>query len=764
MPQTYARTAMRRSCALTIAIATGLCCLFIRGGQHSSVFGVAGVSAAVFKKHHHRHLGKHQASATAEIVDKASDAAFSGSNNRGRKEKKERRHHGDKANKKKMSLNEYYYYAQVKKHEWHPLVDKLFPCWIAPAVCNPHLDKSVLLSTIAAAKMNEDIWFIGGWALSLVGFVIFGIGVWISKIIDGDNNVLKGASGTTRKEGDSVGQYHQTFDAQSMEYGDEDDDSSNNIEGDGDIESPGKQGDECSRKRCTAQPTLFSKRCRMRKKDGEPGSQHHTGDSESVGNGPILDANEMEFLSKMPLTQAKDRQARLRFIDSNKYNEKDNNDDPYQPKLKQISYHLKVGPNATSVRAIIQRISGNIMTYWTDTSLVFARPLLSFKCFIAFLLFIELNDIMAPAQSMLATPEVVSLIRAYPKKQKYVKPYVEWFMPGMIYEDIDGGVSVDAWVRKLEVLRCILLVSWFAFLLLPKKFPLANGASYAAGSIIYVYLGVIGLMYDLRHTVQGCMLFILAAIPTIPFLETSRRANHWLRKFLYIGVLVPIYLFSGISKFRYLGIIPNLTGLWLWSHFRKNQLHRAAFKSLFSFIGRHHWVMAIFSWGNILIEIVLPMQVMLYNEAQLVQWAFHAIAIMFHVTIFLLLGPNFARYCLMHLYAVDIPAYVSCFSTNDQRVRIYRPNKMDWGRIGYAIVILFAWWYVQVNSDVMHLTGQENWKTRINPYWPFPEFSMFAKPKDNVNFYIAFVLSVLSFATLAIDMMRNRSLRFGCTH
>ena len=177
---------------------------------------------------------------------------------------------------------------------------------------------------------------------------------------------------------------------------------------------------------------------------------------------------------------------------------------------------------------------------------------------------------------------------------------------------------------------------------------------------------------------------------------------------------------------------------------------------------------------------------MLFNENIFVQWAFHFVAIMFHVTIFLLLGPNFTRYCLMHLYAVDIPAYLSCFSTRDRPVTVSRPNKKDWGRIVYSIIIMLAWWYVQLNSDVMHLTGQQNWKTRINsceyyriilfslqhfisdfrltfdPHfplslftdWPIPELSMFAKPKDSANIYIAFIFSVLSFFTLAIVMIR----------
>ena len=121
-----------------------------------------------------------------------------------------------------------------------------------------------------------------------------------------------------------------------------------------------------------------------------------------------------------------------------------------------------------------------------------------------------------------------------------------------------------------------MLIGLFLFLLLHTLIVLPT-----------VYLGVIGLMYDLAHSTQGGMLFILSAIPAVPFLETSRRANHWLRKFLYVGIWVPLYLFSGISKFRYLGIIPNMTGSWLWGDFGHGKLHRAVWKSMYTFIGDH---------------------------------------------------------------------------------------------------------------------------------------------------------------------------------
>ena len=475
---------------------------------------------ALFVQHQHqhqqRHLGnkdaeeklsakkkehgmKKHASAAAEIVDEAADAALSGKD----KKKKDHHHRDEKKDKMQRPVDQMSHKAHVKEHEWQPLADKLFTCRMTPAVCSPDILKRLRLALLAAAKMHENIWLIGGWALSMVGFVIFGLGVWISKVVDGDDNVLNGASGggSAGKEGTGADQDYQPVNTQSIE---DDDDGAEHVGGWGDIESPSKRGNGVSRNHAlipmsgiecyTAKFALFWNRRIARKEGGGPGSQRRPKRSKSsvvVGSGTTtctssehFDENEMTFLPGMVSPQAKDGQTRHRTV--NIYDDDDDDeDDPSPSKLKRTPYHLEVGPNATSIKAIIQHIPDNIMTYWTNTSLIFVRPLLSFKCFLAFLLFIELNEIMAPEQSMLATPEVVSLIRAYPKKHVYVNPYVEWIMPGLISEDVDGGASVNAWVWRLEVLRSVLLISWFAFLLFPKKFLMANGVSYAIGAIIY---------------------------------------------------------------------------------------------------------------------------------------------------------------------------------------------------------------------------------------------------------------------------------------
>mmetsp|Transcript_24746 Transcript_24746/g.54740 ORF Transcript_24746/g.54740 Transcript_24746/m.54740 type:complete len:878 (-) Transcript_24746:146-2779(-) len=743
-----------------------------------------------------KHKNKNKNKVVGNIADAATTPKDSNNNNNNKK-------HKDKHKDKNQSpADSFSSQSKAYEQQWQVYADQLFTCRHAPAVCNPDILKRLHYALLAAAKMHHDIWFVGGWILSMIGFVMLAAGIAISWYVDGSDGLGRrgtghgsGATGSAGGGGKAAEQVdYQPISLQGTDDDDDDDDPSDEND-DVDVESPTK--DKVSRNhvllpqsgmaRYSAQFALFWNR-RIARKDGGVGAgaggtgsagRRHGGGRRSKrskktntaatkGGSEHFDDNEMTFLppSTTPSKSASGNGGNAHFAtttpaagnsymyDSDSDGEEDD-DDTSPSKLKRSPYHLEYGPNATSLSAIVKRIPSNLMQYWTNTTLYFVQPLLSFKIFLAFLLFVELNEIMAPEQSMLATPEVVKLIRTYPKHHEYVNPYVQWIMPGLVSEDVDGGQSVEGWVRTLEVIRFVLISSWFAFLLCPKKYlKVVGGSCYGVGAVLYVYLGVIGLMYDLAHSTQGGMLFILSAIPAVPFLETSHRANHWLRKFLYVGIWVPLYLFSGISKFRYLGIIPNMTGSWLWGDFGHGKLHRAVWKSLYTYIGSHKFVMFIFSWGNILLEIILPMVLLFYNEIRLVQWLFHFVAIMFHVTIFLLLGPNFTRYCLMHLYAVDILSYFPRFANGTRRSTVSSPTKLDWGLVIYTVLILMAWWYVQFQSDIMHLIGMQDWKTRINSYWPIPELSMFAKPKDSANVYIAFVFTLLSFVCLVLEMVR----------
>jgi hypothetical protein len=218
-----------------------------------------------------------------------------------------------------------------------------------------------------------------------------------------------------------------------------------------------------------------------------------------------------------------------------------------------------------------------------------------------------------------------------------------------------------------------------------------------------------------------------------------------------------IAFIAGISKLRYCGIIPNLTGSWLEKQFRESSaMKRVVLKTMFQFVAKHAWMRFVFSWGNIVVEIILPAAIMVFTECWQLQLAFHGMEILFHLSIFLLLGPNFSRYCLMHVLALNPLGYVKIFAKHDIQQRPMLPvQRWDWMRVIYAIVILMGWWGVQFMSDILHILGIVSWNIKVNPYFPFPELSMFAVPVDSAStqFRIAFLCTALSFITLMVNMI-----------
>jgi hypothetical protein len=203
--------------------------------------------------------------------------------------------------------------------------------------------------------------------------------------------------------------------------------------------------------------------------------------------------------------------------------------------------------------------------------------------------------------------------------------------------------------------------------------------------------------------------------------------------------------------------MSNLTGSWMEKHFVDSLKHRAILKTMFTFIGNHAWMRLVFSWGNIVTEVILPAAIMVFTECWQLQLAFHGMEILFHLSIFLLLGPNFARYCLMHVLALNPLGYVKQFAKHNIQQKplllMHSTERQDWMRVIYAIVILMGWWGVQFMSDILHILSLVPGNQRINRYFPFPELSMFASP-TTPNFGIAFLCVALSFIALMVDMIR----------
>ena len=66
------------------------------------------------------------------------------------------------------------------------------------------------------------------------------------------------------------------------------------------------------------------------------------------------------------------------------------------------------------------------------------------------------------------------------------------------------------------------------------------------------------------------------------------------------------------------------------------------------------------------------------------------------------------------------------------------------------MLFLFGWFRVQLLSDIEHLLGRVEQKKKRDPYFPFPEFSMFASVFDPN--YIASLLLNSWFEKLKFNM------------
>lgn len=404
-----------------------------------------------------------------------------------------------------------------------------------------------------------------------------------------------------------------------------------------------------------------------------------------------------------------------------------------------------------SSELIFKQLLENAMVWWS-TGLSFSSPVITFKLFVMSLIILEMEVLTAPEQSVLATPELISLVRILPDNKRYrdelVPPVADWLLPGL------DKASADMWVQRLEAVRWVLLLSWFAFLLLPPRHYRASGMCYAIGAMAYVYLGSIGLMYDLSHSVQGTMLFVLAASLAVPSLRTNKGAVAWTRNFLVIGILVPTYLGAGISKFRYGGVAQNVSGAWLGKVFIKGGSHRSLVPSVYLFICNNKWTMNVISWGNIAFEIILPLAVILRKDSTFVLGIFHFSALCFHAVILVLMGPNFMRLCLLHVLALNP---LGILRTPAQSYFSHLPlyNMADWLRLGLALWTLSAWFHVQFMSDFDHLLGRRERLMLHNPFFPIPEFSMYSFP-TKPDYTLSLCMSTLSFIALMITSFSHR--------
>mmetsp|Transcript_21353 Transcript_21353/g.25741 ORF Transcript_21353/g.25741 Transcript_21353/m.25741 type:complete len:319 (-) Transcript_21353:112-1068(-) len=301
-------------------------------------------------------------------------------------------------------------------------------------------------------------------------------------------------------------------------------------------------------------------------------------------------------------------------------------------------------------------------------------------------------------------------------------------------------------------------------------------------------------MYGPCHSIQGPITFIASICLVIPSLNNNKIASSWLRSFALLGIFAPIYLCSGLSKFRYLGLESNLSGRWLQSTLLSDQ-SRHLFPHINKIIAESKVLCSMLSLGNQFFEFVLPLAVFLVpSPLSILIFQFTALA--FHISIFFFLGPNFIRMALVLILTMDplgvLPVWFNFFKqrlfpSTFQWCRQYlmsflfqhhyfdklltcklllerrfsrhhrdhehveKPNPSICAhlfRALYSMLILYAFLRIQFASDYSRLNHTIPKNQRYNPYFPIPEYSMFAKPSKNADFRLGFSLDLLVAAAI----------------
>ena len=203
-----------------------------------------------------------------------------------------------------------------------------------------------------------------------------------------------------------------------------------------------------------------------------------------------------------------------------------------------------------------------LAAYWSaGPQLCYPRQ--SLKLAVLLLLTIDLLGLTAPEVNLLSVPEVVNISRSHPHLPQQVIPLTRYFMPDI---SPSNATAVAAAVARLESMRWLLLYSWGAYLALPSPTPIAalvSSSCYIVGAACYVLLGSLSLMYGLGHSSQTSLLFVGGASFCVHDLGRNPRASTWLRQYLLLGILASSFLCAGLSKLRYSGLEPLLSGVWL---------------------------------------------------------------------------------------------------------------------------------------------------------------------------------------------------------
>ena len=393
-----------------------------------------------------------------------------------------------------------------------------------------------------------------------------------------------------------------------------------------------------------------------------------------------------------------------------------------------------------------------LAAHWSSPAYALSRPHLTLKLWTLSTLIFEALALSAPEIAVLGAPEVVELFDwRYPKPGKDVPRLIEWLLP----PGMDGSMDVAKAEMRLVLLRRLMVGGWLAFLAIPPH--RVASVCFAAGSIGYFGLGSVALMYNHCHNIQASLLFVVIASLAAPDLHDNERSGRWLRHCTVICILAPLYLMSGVSKIRYIGITGNLSGAWLrakpgFPGLGGQTVARAPWARESMMVAASPFLCMMLSWGNLVVELALPLMVLLAStKARDEKWrrltvdVFAASLVLFHLSILVLMGPNFLRMVPLLVLACD-PLRREGDAPPARALPITRLDVVR----GLVPVALLAWWWaVQFRADYLGVRahgwapGSKRGVLRRNPYWPVPLLSMFAVPR-RPNFAVSVVLLVVT--------------------
>ena len=390
----------------------------------------------------------------------------------------------------------------------------------------------------------------------------------------------------------------------------------------------------------------------------------------------------------------------------------------------------------------------------------FAHPIATVKLALLLLLSVDLLGIGAPELNILAAPELIAHVRSHPVLPAELLPGVVANLTGMFMPDL-CATTADMYSARLAGVRWVLLVSWAIFLVLPTvRLPRMSFGCYLLGAASYVTLGSLALMYNLAHSTQSSILFVTASTLAVFDLGHNPRAAVWLRQFLFLCVITPVYLFSGMSKIRYIGLHRQITGSWMLEDVvlgSASMYLRASLPSLNELVLHAPGGLMLMSLGNFALEVATPIGVLLSapfsNTESFFRAAMCLLALSFHSLVFLLMGPNFVRHSMLVVIALDPLSVVALRAEGAPGTAA--PGAADRLRGAAAVGALLGWFYVQIHSDASHLLEYTAPNKKIDSYWPIPEMSMFAKPSAGVSFRTTGGLSTLLLVAFLLRMRRS---------